>query len=636
MLFMSGAAPVRMLPNRVRLEASSFCQLRCPSCPTTTGAIGAAVGGGFLRIEDFRKFVDANPFVRQIEISNYGEIFLNPQLVSILEYAHRKNVAITIENGVNLNHVKEEQIEALVKYQVRIVTCSIDGASPETYRVYRVRGDFDVVMENIGKINACKARYGSQLPRLVWQFVIFGHNEHELPLARQMAARLGMEFRPKLTWDDKFSPIRDKAFVRAQIAQRAVTREEFEREHGEKYASGICHQLWRDPQINWDGRILGCCRNFWGDFGGNAFTDGAAESLNNEKMVYARGMLTGQNPPRDDIPCTTCELYEGMRTRSRFIAPREVKREPADAAARTGVFRPEVQTRIAEVDTELAAIAAMPRAQSQRRVQSLKDSMAAPLRLPRAERNATPPSPAVSIVLPTYNRAGFLGEAIASVQAQSFADWELLVIDDGSSDGTGALAANYRADPRIRFVAQRHTGHAAARNLGLRLARGALIAYLDSDNLWFPHFLAAAVPLLHATPAADCVYGAMASDLHPQWPHGIVFERFDRARLLRENFIDLNTLVHRRSLIEIHGGFDERLDRLVDWDLVLRLTRDKPALRIPVLAVQYRAVDGQRVSAGRSLQRNRAAIRRKWAAPLLRPVDVPLLSRLMRRISRRS
>ena len=316
----SPASAEGVSPRRVRLEASSFCQLRCPSCPTTTGAIHLTVGSGFLKFDDFRKFLDLNPALERVEISNYGEIFLNPQLLQILEYADGKGVSITVENGANLNHVKDDFLEGLVKYQVRVMTCSIDGASPETYRTYRVRGDFNLVIQNIKKINDYKLHYRSDLPHLVWQFVVFGHNEHELPAARELAGQLGMEFRTKLTWDSNFSPIRDKAFVRAQIGDQPTTRAEFEEAHGQKYGSGFCHQLWDDPQINWDGKVLGCCRNFWGDFGGNAFRDGLLDSLNNERMNYARQMLTGHQPARDDVPCTSCEMYHDMRDRSRFIS----------------------------------------------------------------------------------------------------------------------------------------------------------------------------------------------------------------------------------------------------------------------------------------------------------------------------
>jgi MoaA/NifB/PqqE/SkfB family radical SAM enzyme len=306
-------------PRRVQIEASSFCQLRCPSCPTTSGHIHPAIGSGFLKFDDFSKLLELNPLLERVEISNYGEVFLNPQLLWILEYAHQKGVPISIGNGANLNHVKDEILEGLVKYQVRFITCSIDGATPESYRKYRVRGNFDQVIRNIETINSYKQRYQSALPKLKWQFVVFGHNEHEIPIAREMAAKLGMEFYTKLTWDEKFSPIRDAEFVRTQTGWRSITREEYEQEHEEKYASGICHQLWDSPQINWDGKVIGCCRNFWGDFGGNAFTDGLLESINNEKMTYAREMLSGRKPARDDIPCSTCEIYVARRSRSKFV-----------------------------------------------------------------------------------------------------------------------------------------------------------------------------------------------------------------------------------------------------------------------------------------------------------------------------
>lgn len=310
----------RIKPHKIRIEASSFCQLRCPSCPTTSGHIHPAVGNGFLKFEHFRELLDLNASLEQVEISNYGEVFLNPELLPILEYAHQKNVAISIENGTNLNFVRDEVIEGLVKFQVRVLTCSIDGATSESYRKYRVRGNFDKVIYNIEKINSYKRRYQSAIPKLIWQFVVFGHNEHEISVARKMAAKLGMEFTTKLTWDTKFSPIRDADLVRSQTGWQSITREEYEQEHEEKFGSGICHQLWDAPQINWDGKVIGCCRNFWGDFGGNAFTDGLVESINSEKMNYAREMLTGQSPARGDIPCSTCEIYIAMRNGSKFIA----------------------------------------------------------------------------------------------------------------------------------------------------------------------------------------------------------------------------------------------------------------------------------------------------------------------------
>jgi hypothetical protein len=145
------------------------------------------------------------------------------------------------------------------------------------------------------------------------------------------------------------------------------------------------------------------------------------------------------------------------------------------------------------------------------------------------------------------------------------------------------------------------------------MSRGALTAYIDSDNVWYPHFLDAVVVAVAALPEVDCVYDALVTKAHPN-SKGILFDDFDRVRLLLGNFIDLNTVVHRRSLTEIYGGFDEALDRLVDWDLLLRFTQDKPAQRVPVLAAHYRVVDDRRVSVTRPFEPNHSAIRRKWMA----------------------
>jgi MoaA/NifB/PqqE/SkfB family radical SAM enzyme len=226
---------------------------------------------------------------------------------------------VIASNGVNLNHVSDEVLEGVVKFKLRRMTCSIDGASQETYRLYRVRGNFDKVIGNIRKINQFKLLYCSEFPRLVWQFIVFGHNEHELPQARRMAQELGMEFFAKLSWDDDLSPIRDKEAVRRETNTGAATRAEFKELYGRDYKQSICHQLWDMPQINWDGKVLGCCRNFWGDFGGNAFADGLIPSLNNEKIAHARRMVRGKAAAREDIPCTTCEIYLDMRANGRWL-----------------------------------------------------------------------------------------------------------------------------------------------------------------------------------------------------------------------------------------------------------------------------------------------------------------------------
>jgi len=219
------------------------------------------------------------------------------------------------------------------------------------------------------------------------------------------------------------------------------------------------------------------------------------------------------------------------------------------------------------------------------------------------------PSPVVSVIMPTWNRAPLVGAAIRSVQAQHFSDWELIVVDDGSTDDTANVLASFDSDSRIRYIQLPHAGQCAARNHGQKSSRGALIAYLDSDNLWYPGFLAAAVSVFAARKDVNCAYGAMITDAH--WQR-ILFEPFDRERLISENYIGMSTFVHRRVMIDEFGGFDQELSALEDWDLILRYTAHAPAYRLPVLAVRYRVMDNNRVSAVQPISPVAERIRRKW------------------------
>jgi hypothetical protein len=223
------------------------------------------------------------------------------------------------------------------------------------------------------------------------------------------------------------------------------------------------------------------------------------------------------------------------------------------------------------------------------------------------------PSPIVSISMVSRNRAFCIGDAIRSVQAQCLTDWELIIIDDGSTDRTPAVVAGFAGDPRIRYVRQLPLGMAVARNHSLRLARGQIIAYLDDDNLLYPDFLAAAVLTLSRLPEVDCLYGARIDENSAgDGIERIFCEPFDRNRLLRQNLIDMGMLVHRRSVLDRHDGIDEEIETACDWDFALRITRDKPAHRMLAPAVRYRTADGARMSAVRPWGEDYLKVQRKW------------------------
>jgi MoaA/NifB/PqqE/SkfB family radical SAM enzyme len=337
-------------PRAIQMDASSHCQLACPSCPTASGETKAGLGAGHLRLEQFQDLLERNPDLQQVELSNYGEMFLNPRLPDLLRSAYQHKVVLHADNGVNLNHASDATLESLVEYRFRSMTCSIDGASAETYSKYRVKGDFDRVMGHIRKINEFKRKHRSGFPLLRWQFIVFGHNEHEIGAARKLAAEMGMSFFTKLSWDPDFSPIQNRALIQVQTRKQELSRDEFYRATGRDYMRAICHQLWRAPVLNWDGRVTGCCRNFWGDFGGNAFVDGLTESLNSEGMQHARQMLMGRASERADLPCTTCELYQVMKRDGNWLTEEEIQPKNQKEGILVSVVPEPVSPDVTDVD----------------------------------------------------------------------------------------------------------------------------------------------------------------------------------------------------------------------------------------------------------------------------------------------
>jgi glycosyltransferase involved in cell wall biosynthesis len=184
----------------------------------------------------------------------------------------------------------------------------------------------------------------------------------------------------------------------------------------------------------------------------------------------------------------------------------------------------------------------------------------------------------VSVVIPTYNCAGFLGEAIRSVLAQTFQDFEIIVIDDASTDDTQAALQTFTS--RVRSIRQDRAGPSVARNRGILEAQGEWIAFLDADDLWRPTKLARQIQYGHDHPEAVLIYtdftrgpkpGAnnesRLKDFKPRHP----IDSFHA--LLAENFIATPTVLVRRDALARSGLFDPSLRGSEDLELWLRLAR---------------------------------------------------------------
>ncbi|WP_350347320.1 glycosyltransferase [Agromyces sp. G08B096] len=195
--------------------------------------------------------------------------------------------------------------------------------------------------------------------------------------------------------------------------------------------------------------------------------------------------------------------------------------------------------------------------------------------------------PLVSVIMPVRDRADVVGAAVRSVTDQRYRNWELIVVDDGSTDRSADIVAETAdGDPRVQIVRGPAAGVCAARNAGLAAASGSFIAFLDSDNRWLPEFLGASVAALMESDAVGV--HAVVELVDDAGRRRFLAIEGDREDLLHGgNFVDLNTLVTRRDAVEHIGGFDESLRRWVDYDLAIRLAGLGRLELLPFVGVIY-------------------------------------------------
>ena len=189
--------------------------------------------------------------------------------------------------------------------------------------------------------------------------------------------------------------------------------------------------------------------------------------------------------------------------------------------------------------------------------------------------------PEVSVIIPTYNRARVLRRGVESVLAQTYQDFEVIVVDDASSDDTQDVLLKI-TDPRLRLIRhETNRGATAARNSGIEVATGVFVAFQDSDDEWLPEKLAKQMALFQANPSASVVYSGMLRNeadgtVYIPGPQIRTREGDLLDSLLYENFVGTPSMVVRRECLEETGGFLEDLPRFQDWELVIRLAKRYP------------------------------------------------------------
>ena len=247
--------------------------------------------------------------------------------------------------------------------------------------------------------------------------------------------------------------------------------------------------------------------------------------------------------------------------------------------------------------------------------------------------------PTVSVLMPVYNAARYVAEAVESILGQTFADFELLIVDDGSTDRSRAILERYQArDERIRLTSRPNTGYAVALNELLGLARGELVARMDADDVALPQRLARQVDYLRAHPDVVCVgtavhfideAGRFLRDGHPGMDHEAIQER----ALAGDCPLNHPSVMMRRAALEAVGSYHPEFEPAEDLDLWLRLGEVGFLTNLPEVLMKYRqhtesfSERHQRLQLERSAAAVLEACRRRGISPRQvavkpwRPVD---------------
>lgn len=201
--------------------------------------------------------------------------------------------------------------------------------------------------------------------------------------------------------------------------------------------------------------------------------------------------------------------------------------------------------------------------------------------------------PAISVIIPTFNRGHLIGASIASVLAQTYTNFELIVVDDGSTDATEQQVLGF-ADPRVIYIKQENRGRSHARNCALVLARGRYIAFLDSDDLYLPDKLALQIAYLENNPRVGMVYTSAycidysGNDLSEKYLATVSGKIYKSIAFFRPVTITLPTVMARRELFVEVGGFDVQMHRFEDTDMWRRISKVTQIAGLPEFTCKLR------------------------------------------------
>ena len=290
-----GLLHVLGLPRVLMIEPTNECNLRCPLCPTGAGTLKRPKGQMAFELYQ-RILADLDGALERLMLYNYGEPFLHPRIFDMIAEARQAEIHTRISTN-GLVFLRARHADDLIASRLNHLRVSVDGATAETYAIYRVGGQLDRILEGVRLLQQRKRELGQSRPVVELQFIAMRHNEHELPAMRQIAQDLGARLRVKSVGLGDIN--RDPARRRWLPAQPSLRRYEECDGNGSWPAApraAKCDQPWHRLVVNWDGQVTPCC--------------------------YDRdGAMTLATPPTAWLPCGTASRLQAFRRALKRSSP---------------------------------------------------------------------------------------------------------------------------------------------------------------------------------------------------------------------------------------------------------------------------------------------------------------------------
>ncbi len=298
-------------PYWLVIDPNSGCDLKCPLCPTGKGKGTRARAK--MTWEHYTRLMDElGPWLLHVEFSNWGEPLLNPRIYDMIRYAKRYGVEVHLSS--HFNHFDEAAAERLLDSGLDWMILSIDGASSETYSRYRIGGDFDKVVRNVRTLIAAKRRRAARKPFLIWQCLIFRHNEHEIDAVKALGEKVGVDtvgISAAAIPTPEMIPRGPGAYLyperESQTKQEMTNAEDYEGNRRKELP--LCVWPWLGSVVNSNGSVSPCCgiEDEKDDYG-DAFAGSFQKIWSGRDYRVGRGFVDDRRPRSHKNTCTECRF----------------------------------------------------------------------------------------------------------------------------------------------------------------------------------------------------------------------------------------------------------------------------------------------------------------------------------------